>query len=207
MCNSRIPNRCLCISHLGCALSTCGRPTLGRHYKGESYTPVTYRHWCLHKMHQNSLSIVAVVGILVRSTLSIACSDGDKQCLTSGCSMWCSRWTCKKEGCEGCDEKIGCDPHSPPPPSPPPLPALPPWDAQGVSGALNVFAHEGKLYANGVRLHIKGVNWFGSEGRAGPPVIKLRGRTQTVTLQVGQAGGASCSFCLSERKDEFRVSP
>lgn len=27
-----------------------------------------------------------------------------------------------------------------------------------------------KIYANGQRLHIKGVNWFGSEGRAGPPL-------------------------------------
>ena len=121
-------------------------------------------------MRQHLLSVLAVIGILVRSTLSAACSDGDKQCLTSGCSMWCSKWTCKKEGCEGCDEKIGCDPHSPPPPSPPPLPALPPWDVQGVSGILNVFAHEGRLYANGERLHIKGVNWFGSEGRSGPPL-------------------------------------
>ena len=47
---------------------------------------------------------------------------------------------------------------------------LPPWDAKRESGTLNIFAHEGKLYANGERLHIKGVNWFGSEGRSGPPL-------------------------------------
>ena len=27
-----------------------------------------------------------------------------------------------------------------------------------------------KLYANGEVLNIKGVNWFGSEGRSGPPL-------------------------------------
>jgi hypothetical protein len=47
---------------------------------------------------------------------------------------------------------------------------MPPWqDMIDESGALNIYGHDGLLYANGERLHVKGVNWFGSEGRAGPP--------------------------------------
>ena len=30
-------------------------------------------------------------------------------------------------------------------------------------------AHTGKVFANGVPFSIKGLNWYGSEGRAGPP--------------------------------------
>ena len=35
---------------------------------------------------------------------------------------------------------------------------------------LNIYGYGGLLYANGERLNIKGVNWFGSENRAGPPL-------------------------------------
>ena len=98
------------------------------------------------------------------------CSDGDTGCLEHDCSMWCSKWTCGDEGCTGCGASVGCPDLSPPPPSPPPLPALPPWDTDIDPGTLNIIAHNGHLYANGEKLHIKGVNWFGSEGRAGPPL-------------------------------------
>jgi aryl-phospho-beta-D-glucosidase BglC (GH1 family) len=47
---------------------------------------------------------------------------------------------------------------------------LPPWDASTEPDTLTVLAHNGKIYANGERLDIKGVNWFGSEGRSGPPL-------------------------------------
>lgn len=47
---------------------------------------------------------------------------------------------------------------------------LPPWDADVSPNTLSVYGHGGELYANGRRLYIKGVNWFGSEGRAGPPL-------------------------------------
>ena len=33
-----------------------------------------------------------------------------------------------------------------------------------------MYASRGKLYANGLPLHIKGVNWFGSENRDGAPL-------------------------------------
>ena len=39
-----------------------------------------------------------------------------------------------------------------------------------LAPASQIVAVGSKLYANGVRLHIKGVNWFGSEGRSGPPL-------------------------------------
>jgi hypothetical protein len=73
--------------------------------------------------------------------------------------------------CVGCGTEVGCPGPSPnPPPSPlppPPLPSLPPWKTDiGTPGALNIAAIKGVLYANGVRLSIKGVNWFGSEGNA-----------------------------------------
>ena len=41
------------------------------------------------------------------------------------------------------------------------------WHA---GGEVRFEAIGSKLHINGVRLHIKGVNWFGSEGRAGPPL-------------------------------------
>ena len=98
------------------------------------------------------------------------CSDGDRGCLEHDCSNWCSRWTCEREGCGGCGKRTGCAEKPPPPPSPPPIPALPPWNTDVQPNTLNVYAYEGKLYANGEPLHIKGVNWFGSEGRSGPPL-------------------------------------
>ena len=78
--------------------------------------------------------------------------------------------TCEKDGCEGCGRRQGCNDKPPPPPLPPPLPALPPWDADISADTLTIYAHSGKLFANGKQLHIKGVNWFGSEGRSGPPL-------------------------------------
>ena len=60
--------------------------------------------------------------------------------------------------------------HLPSPPPPPPTPSVPPWHEGLQPGDLNVYAIGSKLYANGERLHIKGVNWFGSEGRSGPPL-------------------------------------
>ena len=98
------------------------------------------------------------------------CMDGDTGCEQRDCSMWCNRWTCKKEGCHGCGKLEGCDDKPPPPPRPPPIPALPPWDTGVSVNTLTIDAHQGALYANGRRLHIKGVNWFGSEGRSGPPL-------------------------------------
>ena len=47
---------------------------------------------------------------------------------------------------------------------------MPPWDIDVEPGTLDIIAHDGHLYANGEKLHIKGVNWFGSEGRSGPPL-------------------------------------
>lgn len=78
--------------------------------------------------------------------------------------------TCNKEGCHGCGKREGCNDKPPPPPQPPPLPALPPWDADITPNTLNIYARWGSVWANGKRLHIKGVNWFGSEGRSGPPL-------------------------------------
>ena len=48
---------------------------------------------------------------------------------------------------------------------------LPPFDYNRRSpGALHFEGRGGKLYANNVEFQIKGVNWFGSENRAGPPL-------------------------------------
>ena len=48
---------------------------------------------------------------------------------------------------------------------------MPPYDYDTLSpGALHFEGHDGLLYANGRQFHIKGVNWFGSEGRSGPPL-------------------------------------
>jgi len=115
-------------------------------------------HWC-----------VLIAGVL-RHVAADGCMDGDKGCLERGCSMWCSQWTCNKDGCQGCGRREGCQDKPPPPPKPPPLPALPPWGLHSQANTLTIDAHLGHLYANGKRLHIKGVNWFGSEGRSGPPL-------------------------------------
>lgn len=32
------------------------------------------------------------------------------------------------------------------------------------------YGKDGKLWVNGEQLHVKGINWFGSEARAGPPL-------------------------------------
>ena len=97
------------------------------------------------------------------------CSGGDKAC-QRGCASWCSHWTCTKYDCRTCGKHQGCNDKPPPPPTPPPVPALPPWDLDVEANTLNIYGHNGAMYANGKRLHIKGVNWFGSEGRSGPPL-------------------------------------
>ena len=88
------------------------------------------------------------------------------------CSQWCSRWTCSIDECLGCGAEQGCVHRSPPPPPPPRPPPLPPWNAVRHNGGsttaaqqspLNIQVVGSKLYANGQRLHLKGVNWFGSE--------------------------------------------
>ena len=101
------------------------------------------------------------VGATLRAALGAGCSDGDTGCIERDCSIWCSRWTCNKEGCHGCGPHQGCPDKPPPPPRPPPLPLMPPWDAE-LAGpdTLHVYAHGSRLYANGRRLHIKGVNWY-----------------------------------------------
>ena len=71
--------------------------------------------------------------------------------------------------------KPAAKPPPPPglPPQLPPLPALPPFDYQRISPhALSFEGVDGQLYANGEPFSIKGVNWYGSEGRVdgpGPP--------------------------------------
>ena len=48
---------------------------------------------------------------------------------------------------------------------------MPPFDYERLApGALHFEGHDGVLYANGAPFHIKGVNWIGSENRAGPPL-------------------------------------
>ena len=101
---------------------------------------------------------------------SIPCADGDTRCVDYACSAFCSQWTCKHPLCPGCGPEVGCPAHPPSPPPPPPTPSVPPWHDGLRPGDLNVYAIGSKLYANGERLHIKGVNWFGSEGRSGPPL-------------------------------------
>ena len=99
---------------------------------------------------------------------AVVCGDNDQGCLERGCSAWCSKWTCDQGSCVGCGPETGCPDKPPPPPLPPPLPNLPPW--KHTPGFLDVYGHNGALYANGKQLHLKGVNWFGSENRAGPPL-------------------------------------
>ena len=48
---------------------------------------------------------------------------------------------------------------------------LPPFDyAKRSPGAVRFEGRNGVLYANDVVFNIKGVNWYGSENRAGPPL-------------------------------------
>lgn len=101
---------------------------------------------------------------------AIQCGDNDIGCLERGCSAFCSKWTCKNPACPGCGPEIGCPAHPPSPPPPPPLPSAPPWDRGIGKGELRVYSVGAKLFANGLPLHIKGANWFGSEGRSGPPL-------------------------------------
>ena len=108
--------------------------------------------------------------LLAPHVAAAACADSDDRCRTTGCSQWCSRWSCTKEGCEGCGIELGCV-RSPPPPHPPPHPRAPPWTKGFVPGSLNIYGGtDGLLYVNGERLNIKGANWFGSESRSGPPL-------------------------------------
>ena len=74
------------------------------------------------------------------------------------------------DGCKSCGAEIHCPAKPPPPPAPPPLPHLPPWHWALPPEFINFASHEGVLLANGVPFKIKGVNWFGSEGRSGPPL-------------------------------------
>ena len=107
------------------------------------------------KCMQRSWRLSAVALLLSSRPSSTACSDGDVACEETGCSQWCSVWTCAKDGCEGCGPEIGCETKSPPPPSLPPSPGLPPW-SEGLSGGdLNIYGRNGFLYINGDRLHIK----------------------------------------------------
>lgn len=73
--------------------------------------------------------------------------------------------------CIECGVEAKCPAKPPPPPLFPPRPAMPPFDYERLApGALHFEGYGGNLYANGKRFHIKGVNWFGSENRAGPPL-------------------------------------
>ena len=73
--------------------------------------------------------------------------------------------------CVDCGAEAQCPAKPPPPPLHPPRPAMPPYDYDLLSpGALHFEGHDGMLYANGQPFYIKGVNWFGSENRAGPPL-------------------------------------
>ena len=89
---------------------------------------------------------------------------------TGACESWCNEWICLADACLSCGAEVGCPAKPPPPPGPPPLPRLPPWHEGLPSGEINFVAEGGFLWANGARFYIKGINWFGSEGRAGPPL-------------------------------------
>ena len=91
---------------------------------------------------------------------------------TAACESWCNEWICSADACLSCGAEVGCPAKPPPPPGPPPLPQLPPWYEGLPSGEINFVAEGGFLWANGARFYIKGINWFGSEGRdgAGPPL-------------------------------------
>ena len=89
---------------------------------------------------------------------------------SSSCDGWCNEYTCSMTACVGCGVEKGCHAKPPPPPSPPPLPHNPPWYDGLPAGFIEFAATDGVLLANGQRFYIKGVNWCGSEGRAGPPL-------------------------------------
>ena len=89
---------------------------------------------------------------------------------SEGCTDWCNKWTCRMAGCTSCGAEIGCPAKPPPPPLPPPLPQRPPWHQGLEPGFINFASSDGVLHANGVPFSVKGVNWFGSEGRSGPPL-------------------------------------
>ena len=91
---------------------------------------------------------------------------------TGACESWCNEWICMADACLSCGAEVGCPAKPPPPPGPPPLPQLPPWYEGLPTGEINFVAEGGFLWANGARFYIKGINWFGSEGRdgAGPPL-------------------------------------
>ena len=115
-------------------------------------------------------SLILMMAASLPAARAIDCSDGDVACIDHACSAFCNAYTCSHPLCPGCGPEVGCPAHSPSPPPPPSPPPQPPWDANLQPGELHVYAVGSKLYANGVRLHIKGVNWFGSEGRSGPPL-------------------------------------
>eukprot|EP00965_Chrysotila_dentata_P236676 6201457-Pleurochrysis_carterae.AAC.1 len=89
------------------------------------------------------------------------------------CEAWCNAYTCTGAPCHDCCA-CGGPCISPPPPAPAksPRPSAPPFNAARdlPPGALDFRARDGFLWANDERFHVKGVNWFGSEGRAGPPL-------------------------------------
>ena len=90
---------------------------------------------------------------------------------SSLCSGWCNQWTCQMAACIDCGAEIKCPAKPPPPPAPPPRPYMPPFDYQRLApGALHFEGKNGNIYANGQPFYVKGVNWFGSENRAGPPL-------------------------------------
>ena len=47
---------------------------------------------------------------------------------------------------------------------------MPPFDWSKSPGAIHFEGRDGVLNGNGKPFHVKGVNWVGSEGRAGPPL-------------------------------------
>ena len=122
---------------------------------------------------QNDRGHAMALLLVLRCFLLVA---GDADCPKRGggtvCCTWCSQWTCEHPSgsCDGCGPEIGCQDKPPPPPSPPPQPAIPPWKVHATPGFLTIYGHEGVLYANGEPLSLKGVNWFGSENRMGPPL-------------------------------------
>ena len=87
------------------------------------------------------------------------------------CLAWCNQWTCTLPDCIGCGAELKCPAKPPPPPAAPPKPSIPPFDYRRRSpGAIQFAGVGGVLYGNEKPFHIKGVNWVGSEGRAGPPL-------------------------------------
>ena len=91
----------------------------------------------------------------------------------NNCADWCTKWSCARPFCKGCGSQVGCQDHPPPPavpPHPPPAPVAPSFDYHNIApGALVFETSEGQILANNEPFNIKGVNWPGSEGRAGPP--------------------------------------